>query len=107
VALRDQEKRQLAEIEQGLVDDDPKFVATVRKLNAKVPRASRLLRNVLVLLATYLVGLATIVGGVLLSSAVVIVLGALITASMPVRIGWWAYRSRGKPHQPSDAPAMS
>lgn len=92
MALRDQEKRQLAEIEQGLAADDPKFVATVRKLSARVHRASRLLRNILVLLATYLVGLTTIVGGVWLSAVVLVVLGAVITASMPVLIGWRAYR---------------
>jgi DUF3040 family protein len=94
VALRDQEIRQLAEIERGLTEGDPRFAATVRKLNARRPRVPRAFRNALVLLATYLVGLITLIAGTWWSSVVLLVLGAVITASMPVLVGWRACQVR-------------
>jgi Protein of unknown function (DUF3040) len=90
VALRDQEIRQLAEIERGLTEDDPRFASTVRKLNGRRPAVPRAVRDVLVLLATYLVGLTTIVLGVWWSLAILVALGAVVTASMPVLVGWQA-----------------
>lgn len=94
MALRDQEKRQLAEIEHGLAQEDPRFAATLNKLNAKVHPLSALIRATALLLATYLVGLTTIVGGVWLSSAFLVVLGAAVTASMPVLVTWKVWRAR-------------
>jgi heme A synthase len=93
VALRDQEIRQLAEIERGLTEGDPRFAATVRKLNARRPRVPRAVRNALVLLATYLVGLTTVIAGTWWSSVVLLALGAVITAAMPVLVGWRACRT--------------
>jgi hypothetical protein len=93
VALRDQEIRQLAEIERGLTEGDPRFAATVRKLNARRPRVPQAFRNALVLLATYLVGLTTLIVGTWWSSVVLLALGAVITASMPVLVGWRGYQA--------------
>ncbi len=90
MALRDQEIRQLAEIERGLTEGDPRFASTVRKLNGRRPAVPRAVGDVLVLLATYVVGLATIVLGVWWSSVIIVALGAVVTASMPVLVAWRA-----------------
>ena len=90
MALGDRERQQLQEIEQGLAASDPEFVAKVKRLNSGVPRGARLLRSALVLLATYVVGLAAMVCGVWLSAAVLIVLGAAVTAGPAVLVGWRA-----------------
>ncbi|MFD9733255.1 DUF3040 domain-containing protein [Umezawaea sp. NPDC059074] len=90
--LGDRERRQFEAIEQGLVDGDPKFAAKMRRLDSEAPRMVRLLRDVLVLLATYVIGLSTIVAGVWLSSIVLVVFGAVVTAGLPVLVGWRAYR---------------
>ncbi|MET1072653.1 MAG: DUF3040 domain-containing protein [Umezawaea sp.] len=94
MALSDAEKRQLEAIEQALVLGDPKFAAKVGRFGSGAWWKTRLLRNVLVLLGTYVVGLITVIGGVWLSSVVLVVLGALVTASMPVLVGWRAVRER-------------
>ncbi|MCS7478465.1 DUF3040 domain-containing protein [Umezawaea endophytica] len=93
MALRDQEIRQLAEIERRLTEGDPRFAATVRKLNGRRPRAPRAVRDVVVLLATYLVGLAVIVLGTWWSSVVVVAVGAVVTASLPVLVGYRAFHA--------------
>ncbi|HEX6340676.1 DUF3040 domain-containing protein [Umezawaea sp.] len=93
MALRDQEIRQLAEIERGLTEGDPRFAATVRKLNGRTSRVPRAVRGVLVLLATYLVGLAVIVLGTWWSSVVLVAVGAVVTASMPALVAYRAYRA--------------
>lgn len=92
VALRDQDRRQLAEIEYNLVEGDPRFAATVRTLNSRLGRASRAVRFAVAVLATYVVGLTTVICGMLLSSAVLMALGAVTTASMPVAVGWRSWR---------------
>ncbi|WNV86202.1 DUF3040 domain-containing protein [Umezawaea sp. Da 62-37] len=92
MALSDAEKRQLEAIEQELVLGDPKFAAKVGRFNSRAVWTTRLLRNVLILLGTYVVGLTVMICGVWLSSVAVIALGALVTASMPVLVGWRACR---------------
>lgn len=94
MALRDQERRLLAEIEQGLAEGDPLFVATCTELSSRVGKATRVIRFVVVLLAAYVVGLTAVVGGVVLSSAVLVVLGGALTACIPVAVGWRAWRTR-------------
>lgn len=90
--LGDRERKLLAAIEQGLVDSDPKFVAKVRRLSSEVPWRTRFLRDALVLLATYVIGLSTVIAGVWVSSAILVVVGAVVTAGLPVLVAWRAYQ---------------
>lgn len=91
--LQDHEKRALAQIEQRLIDDDPRFAARLSRPRSweRVPR--RVLFAAALCLA-YTVGLLTIVAGVSLPSAVLVVLGALVTAAFPTAVAVRAWRRR-------------
>ncbi|MFC3895253.1 DUF3040 domain-containing protein [Lentzea rhizosphaerae] len=92
MAARDFEKRQLAEIEQHLAEESPELAQKLAALgSAGAPRG---IRPALVVIATYLAGLTLVVAGVQVSSVLVIVLGALLTAAVPVATGWQAWRNR-------------
>jgi hypothetical protein len=93
MALRDDEKRQLAEIEHRLAEDDPRFAAKL-SVDPKTAGALRKAMLVALVLATWVVGLTIIVLGVALSLPILVVVGAPVVAAVPVRIGWLAWRER-------------
>lgn len=79
------EKRELKAIEEHLAEEDPAFAV---RLTRKPPPHYRVPRRVLfvvLLLLTYTAGLALLVVGVALASAVLVVLGIGVTAVFPVR----------------------
>jgi hypothetical protein len=97
--MRDEDKQKLAEIEQHLVAEDPKLAAKLSKTNPEPSSAAVFITK---MLATYLTGLTVIVAGVSVSSGLLIVFGAVITATFPVEVGWRAWRHRsGSSQSPS------
>lgn len=95
--MRDQDKRKLAEIEQHLVEEDPKLAAT---LATSKPPASPTAMFIARMLATYMAGLAAIVAGVSASFDILIVVGAVITATVPIEVGYRSWRHRSRSRQP-------
>ncbi|MEU4445952.1 DUF3040 domain-containing protein [Actinosynnema sp. NPDC050801] len=93
MALQDHEERALAEIEQQLADDDPRFVARLGRKRSWI-RTSRRVAHAAALVSTYLVGLLVVIAGVTLPSVVLIVLGAAVTAAFPVLTATRAWRGR-------------
>ncbi|QQQ74019.1 DUF3040 domain-containing protein [Saccharothrix sp. 6-C] len=93
MALRDDEKRALAQIQRQLADDDPRFVARLSRKGSlfRIPR--RVLFTA-ALLTTYAVGLLAIVIGVTLPSALLVIVGALVTAGFPTAVAVRAWRGR-------------
>ncbi|WP_367127688.1 DUF3040 domain-containing protein [Saccharothrix sp. HUAS TT1] len=93
MGLREHEQRALAQIQQQLADDDPRFAARLTRGRAvlRVPR--RVLLGA-VLVGTYVLGLLGIVVGTALSSPLLIALGAVVTAALPVRVAARAWRER-------------
>ncbi|GLZ28055.1 hypothetical protein Lesp02_02450 [Lentzea sp. NBRC 105346] len=93
MGLAEYERRQLDELEQRLTEDDPRLAARLTNA-APAVFLSRRTRAVVVLLASYVIGLVLVIMGVTISSVVVIVLGAAITTSLPVATFWRAWRRR-------------
>jgi hypothetical protein len=94
MAIRDFEKRQLAEIEQHLADESPELAQKLAALGTAEAGTRHSIRSIVVMIATYVAGLTLIVAGVQVSSVPVIVLGALLTAAVPVTTGWHIWRTR-------------
>ncbi|XVS61588.1 DUF3040 domain-containing protein [Actinosynnema sp. CA-299493] len=93
MALRDDEKRALAQIQRQLADDDPRFVARLSRKRSLFRIPQRVLFTA-ALLTTYVVGLLAIITGVALSSAFLVVAGALVTAGFPTAVAVRAWRGR-------------
>jgi hypothetical protein len=74
VPLSEHEQRLLEQIERALVDDDPKFASTVRTGD----RRQKARRKLQVGIGLVLVGLAVLVGGAVLPSVPLGVLGFLV-----------------------------
>src|SRR4051812_50002784 len=74
VPLSEHEQRLLEQIERALVDDDPKFASTVRTGDRRL-KARRKLQ---VGIALVVVGLAILIGGAVLPSVLLGVLGFLV-----------------------------
>lgn len=94
MATQDFEKRQLAEIEQHLAGESPELARKLAALGTAGAGQRHGTRSIVVVIATYLAGLTLVVAGVQVSSVLVIVLGALLTAAVPVATGWQAWRNR-------------
>ncbi|GAB2960388.1 DUF3040 domain-containing protein [Saccharothrix stipae] len=93
MALQDHEERALAEIEQQLADDDPRFVARLGRKRSWI-RTSRRVAYAAALVSTYLTGLLVVIAGVTLPSVILIVLGSAVTAVFPVLTAARAWRAR-------------
>ncbi|GGU16068.1 DUF3040 domain-containing protein [Lentzea flava] len=91
MALADHEKRELAEIEQRLADEDPKLAAKLTRPSALVFLPSRTVR-VLAVFGVYLLGLLAMISGVTWSSAPLVVLGAVLCAGVFGRLVFSAWR---------------
>lgn len=100
--LQDHERRVLAEIEQHLIDEDPDLDVELTNLTADLQsiRAVRSRRSrpivVIATVAAFLIAVTTILVGVAISSLVLIVLGAVLTASIPLGMAWRAWRDRSQ-----------
>jgi hypothetical protein len=97
MGLPDHEERELAEIEQHLVQDDPRLAARLARGRTGVFALSGRARFVLGVLATYVTGLSTIIAGVTWSSPFLVALGAAVTTSFPVAVAARAWRDRRSP----------
>lgn len=92
--------RGLGEIEQHLVEEDPDLDAELTNLTADltdvVAGTSRRSRAIVIVcgIATFLIAATIIVVGVAISSPVLVVLGAVLTAGIPVGAAWRVWRIR-------------
>lgn len=91
MGLPEHEQRELAEIEQRLAEEDPRFAARLTKPGLGLSPRTMI---VLGLLATYVIGLLVVVLGVTLGSVVLIALGAAVTVSFPVMLVVRIWRDR-------------
>ncbi|GAB3260170.1 DUF3040 domain-containing protein [Arthrobacter pigmenti] len=87
-SLSEHEKRQLAELEQQLAADDPKFAATLTKQDLKSWSG----RHILLGLGIIIIGIAALVTSMVTSAALVGVLALLIITG---GIAWTVYRGFG------------
>ncbi|MPZ85353.1 MAG: DUF3040 domain-containing protein [Actinophytocola sp.] len=94
MGLQDHEKRELAEIEQRLVQDDPRLATRLASGKATMFTLSGQAQFILGVLTTYVTGLLTIIAGVTFASPFLITLGAAVTASFPVAVASRAWRHR-------------
>ena len=94
MGLQDHEERELAEIEQYLVQDDPRLAARLTGGKSAMFALSGRTRFILGVLTTYVTGLLTIIAGVTYSSAFLVALGAAVTTSFPVAVAACAWRHR-------------
>lgn len=94
MGLQDREERELAEIEQHLAEEDPRFGDRLSRPSSSIRRLSARTLLVVGLPVSYLVGLLIIIGGVSLPSVGLIVLGTVITASFPVALTVRAWLDR-------------
>ena len=74
VPLSEHEQRLLEQIERALVDDDPKFASSVRSGDRRLKARRKLQIGALLIL----VGLCVMVGGVVVQSVAVGILGAVV-----------------------------
>ncbi|NUT47277.1 MAG: DUF3040 domain-containing protein [Saccharothrix sp.] len=95
MGLREHEERALAQIQQQLADDDPRFAARLTRARLKM-RIPRRVLFAAALLGTYLLGLTTIVLGVALASVFLVVVGSAVTAAFPVVVAARAWRGRSR-----------
>ncbi|MFI9012306.1 DUF3040 domain-containing protein [Actinosynnema sp. NPDC053489] len=93
MGLPDHEERALAQIERQLLDDDPRFVARLTRGRSRL-RVPRRVLFASALVLTYAVGLVTIIAGVNLASAFLVVVGSAVTAAFPTALGVRAWRQR-------------
>jgi hypothetical protein len=94
VELPEDEKRELKAIEDHLAEEDPAFAARLTRNPPPHLRLSRRALFVVLLLLTYSAGLMLLVGGVAVSSTVLVVLGVAVTAIFPVLVAIRAWRGR-------------
>jgi hypothetical protein len=86
MALRDDERRKLAEIERELAQADPRLAHRLAELRPLTRgSATALVAGALAMLAS---GLIMMVVGVQLASPVLVVIGALLSAGFPALAGW-------------------
>ncbi|MCG8922615.1 DUF3040 domain-containing protein [Lentzea sp. CC55] len=93
MALADREKRELEEIEQRLFAEDPKFAAKLTKPSVFVFLSRRTLLLACVV-AAFLCGLLVVIAGVTWSSVPVVVLGAVVCASVFAGLVVWVWRGQ-------------
>lgn len=94
MATRDFEKRQLAEIERQLSDESPELAQKLAALGTAEATTRYNGKSISAVIALYLAGLTVIIAGVQVSSVLVIVLGAVLTAVVPAVTGWYLWRTR-------------
>ncbi|MEU6646374.1 DUF3040 domain-containing protein [Saccharomonospora sp. NPDC046836] len=94
MALRDEEQRQLAEIEQRLTKDDPQLAQRLAKLSPL--GFSRVGLAVVSMLVLFVIGLAVIAIGAELSAPAVWSCGIVLAVVVPTLIIWrlWLRRLR-------------
>jgi hypothetical protein len=97
MGLQDYEERELAEIEQHLVQDDPRLAARLTGGKTAMFILSGRTRFILSVLATYVTGLLTIIAGVTYESPFLVAFGAAVTMSFPVRVAARSWRHRHSP----------
>ncbi|GAA1218338.1 DUF3040 domain-containing protein [Prauserella alba] len=85
MGLRDEERRQLAEIERRLGEDDPRLAQRLATLR---PGTSRTLWIVAGLIALFIVGGVVIALGAGAGAPVVVALGVIIAAGVPTAVIW-------------------
>ncbi|MBK1786396.1 DUF3040 domain-containing protein [Prauserella cavernicola] len=86
MALHDKEKKELAEIERRLAEDDPRLAQRLEKLR---PRgAARIGLALLAMLALFVGGLTTIATAAEMSSPVLAVVGVVLAVGIPTGIIW-------------------
>src|SRR3954451_4304692 len=88
VPLSEHEQRLLEQIERALVDDDPKFASSVRTGDRRQKARRKLQLGVLFVV----VGLAVLVGGAVVPSVVLGVIGFLVMSG-GARLGVLTYKS--------------
>lgn len=84
MALRDDEQRTLTEIEQCLVEEDPRLAHQF----AKRPAAGSLATVIAGVVLTFGTGLAVLTLGIRLASPALVLLGVVATAAFPALVGW-------------------
>lgn len=95
MALTEHEKRELDAIEQRLSDDDPRLAAKLTRPSVLAFLSSATMR-VLGVFGAYLCGLLAVIAGVTWSSVPLVVLGAVVCASVFTGLLAWAWHgSRG------------
>ena len=94
MGLQDHEARELAEIEQYLIQEDPRLAARLADGTPGWLPLSDPARFILSVLASYMIGLLTLIAGVSVSSGLLILLGAVVTASYPVGVATRGWRDR-------------
>ncbi|MBB3664316.1 MULTISPECIES: DUF3040 domain-containing protein [Prauserella salsuginis group] len=85
MGLRDEERRQLAEIERRLGEDDPRLAQRLATLR---PGTSRMLWIGAGLVALFIVGGVVIALGAGAGAPVVVALGVIIAAGVPTAVIW-------------------
>ncbi|GAA1231289.1 hypothetical protein GCM10009676_12810 [Prauserella halophila] len=85
MGLRDEERRQLAEIERRLGEDDPRLAQSLATLR---PGTARTLWIVAALAALFIVGGVVIAVGAGSGSPVVVAIGVVIAAGVPTAVIW-------------------
>lgn len=96
MALQDRERRVLAEIERHLVEEAPDLASELTNLTPLGSRRSRSIIIVVGMVTTFVIAVMTILVGVVISSRAVIVLGAVLTASLPLGVAWRRWRNRSR-----------
>ncbi|MBB3052620.1 putative membrane protein YgcG [Prauserella isguenensis] len=85
MGLRDEERRQLAEIERRLGEDDPRLD---RRLATLRPGTSRTLWTVVGLIGLFVVGGVVIALGAGAGAPVVVAIGVIVAAGVPTAVIW-------------------
>lgn len=85
MGLRDEERRQLAEIERRLGEEDPRLAQRLARLR---PGAARTLWIVAGLMALFIVGGVVIALGAGGGSPVVVAIGVVVAAGVPTAVIW-------------------
>lgn len=94
MALRDEEQRQLAEIERRLAEDDPRLAQRLSRLRPFALSSTAL--AVAALLVCFVVGLAVVAVGTEIGSLPVGIVGAIVGVGLPTLLIWrlWLRRLR-------------
>ncbi|TWH20144.1 DUF3040 domain-containing protein [Prauserella rugosa] len=103
MGLRDEERRQLADIERRLGEDDPRLAQRLTTLRPGLPRV---LWTIAALAALFIAGGVLVAVGTGADAPVVVVLGVVVAVGVPTFIIWrrWLRRLR-PPADPADSAA--
>jgi hypothetical protein len=93
-AVHDNEEQELAEIERRLAQESPRLAARFEPISTAALATAGL--GMLMLLVT---GVVVMVAGARMAAPLVIVLAALLTATVPAAIGWFVHRHGTPPYR--------